>query len=102
MSRTVKCQKLGQELPALPFKPFPDDFGQLLFERVSMQAWQMWLRESPRFINTYGWDLQSEAGRASLVKQMRIYFGFEEGEMLGTAWRPAEPVADDGHDDDDE
>ena len=86
--RTVMCQKLQQELPALPFKPFNNEFGQELYDKVSLQAWQMWLRESPRFINTYGWDLQSEAGRNALTKQMRIFFNFDDGELVATAWRP--------------
>ena len=94
MSRTVVCIKLGQELPALPFKPFPNEFGQQLYDRVSLEAWQMWLRESPRYINTYNWDLQSESGRAALQEQMKRFFGFVEGEMLDTAWRPAEGGAE--------
>ena len=35
--RTVMCKKLGQELPGMPFKPFPNDFGQLIFESVSLE-----------------------------------------------------------------
>ena len=90
--RTVFCKKLGQELPAMPFRPFPDEFGKELYENISLQAWQMWLRESPRYINTYGWDLQSKEGKAALIQQMRIFFGFEEGAQLGTAWTPPESL----------
>ncbi|MBX7079703.1 MAG: oxidative damage protection protein [Nannocystaceae bacterium] len=86
--RMVFCKKLKQELPGIAFRPFTDDFGQLLFDNVSQQAWQMWLRESPRYINTYGVDLQSEKGREFLREQMRIFFGLAEGELAATAWRP--------------
>lgn len=89
--RTVFCKKLQQELPAMPFKPFPNEWGQEIYDHVSRDAWQMWLRESPRFINTGGWDLQSEAGQAALMKQMRIFFGFEEGEQMETAWTAPTP-----------
>lgn len=92
--RTVFCKKLQQDLPGLPFKPFPNDFGQLLYDEVSLEAWQMWLRESPRFINTAGWDLQSPEGQQALVHQMRIFFGFEEGEQMETAWTPPPPSED--------
>ena len=88
MPRTVHCKKLGQDLPALPFKPFPNEFGQQLYDHVSMQAWQMWLRESPKFINTYRLDLQSKEGREFLEKQMKIFFGFEEGDLAETAFTP--------------
>ena len=89
--RMVMCKKLKQELPGIPFKPFKDDFGQLLWENVSMQAWQQWLRESPRYVNTYGVDLQSAQGQEFMRQQMRVFFGFEEGELPSTAWRPPEP-----------
>lgn len=88
--RTVHCKKLGQDLPGLPFKPFPTELGQLIYDNVSLQAWQMWIRESPKFINTYRLDLQSKEGRDFLEKQMRIFFGFEEGELADTAFTPRE------------
>jgi Fe-S cluster biosynthesis and repair protein YggX len=88
--RKVFCKKLQQELPGMPFKPFTDEFGQLLYDNVSMQAWQMWLRESPRYINTYGIDLNTEEGRTFLRQQMKVFFGFEQGEQVQTAWRPPE------------
>jgi Fe-S cluster biosynthesis and repair protein YggX len=84
--RTVQCQKLGKEAPGLPFKPFPSEFGQLIYDNVSIEAWQMWIRESPRYINTYRIDLQSQEGRDFLEKQMRIFFGFDDGEMADTAY----------------
>lgn len=86
----VQCIKLGKELPGLPFKPLPTELGQRIFERVSMEAWQMWLTESPRYINTYRLDLQSAEGRDFLEKQMKIFFGFEDGDLADTAWVPPE------------
>lgn len=86
--RMVHCKKLGKEAPGLPFKPLPTPLGQLIFDNVSMEAWQMWIRESPRYINTYRIDLQSKEGRDFLEKQMRIFFGFEEGELAETAFVP--------------
>ncbi|MCA9688973.1 MAG: oxidative damage protection protein [Myxococcales bacterium] len=88
--RTVFCKKLKQELPGLPFKPFQSEFGKLLFDNVSMQAWQMWLQESPRYVNTYRLDLASKEGREFMEQQMRVFFGFEEGDLAETAWRPPE------------
>jgi Fe-S cluster biosynthesis and repair protein YggX len=86
--RLVQCKKLGKELPGMPFKPFPDELGQEIYDNVSMAAWQMWLQESPRYINTYRIDLQTKEGQAFLREQMKVYFGFEEGEMAETAFVP--------------
>lgn len=88
--RMVKCVKFGAELPGIPFKPFPTEFGQRIYDNVSMRAWQAWLQESPRYINTYRLDLQSQEGREFLEKQMKVFFGFEEGDLADTAWRPRE------------
>ena len=90
MPRTVKCRKLGQELPALPFKPFEDDLGTRIYNEVSMQAWQNWLRDSVKYVNTYRLDLTDPSAQAFMRKQMSIYFGFEEGDLAQTAWVPPE------------
>jgi len=87
-SRLVFCQKLQKEAPGLPFKPFSNELGQEIYEHISMEAWQMWLRESPRYVNTYNIDLKSAEGRAFMEKQMRLFFGFDAGDMAETAWRP--------------
>lgn len=86
--RTVFCRKLGKELPGIPFKPFTSALGQEVYDHVSLEAWQMWLRESPRYINTYNVDLKSEEGRAFMENQMRVFFGFADGDLAETAWRP--------------
>lgn len=86
--RMVFCKKLGKEAPGLPFKPFTDELGELIYDNVSMEAWQMWLRESPRYVNTYGLDLQTDKGREFLRQQMRVFFGFEDGALADTAWVP--------------
>lgn len=91
MPRMVMCRKLGKELPALPFKPFADDVGGRIYEEVSMEAWQMWLKDSVRYVNTYRLDLTDKNAQAFMRKQMAIYFGFETGDLAQTAWTPEAP-----------
>lgn len=86
--RLVQCVKLEQELPGLKRPPFPTDFGQYLFENVSAQAWDEWLKESVRYINTYRVDLSSKEGTEFMLKQLKIWLGMEEGELAQTAWVP--------------
>jgi Fe-S cluster biosynthesis and repair protein YggX len=87
----VKCRKLGQELPGLPFKPFDDEIGQKVYDEISMQAWQEWLQHSVRHINTYRLDLSDKSAQEFLKKQMMIFFGFEQGDEAQTAWTPPKP-----------
>ncbi len=89
-NRIIHCIKLKQDLPGLKTPPFRGDFGQQIFERVSKEAWDQWLKESVRIINTYRVDLASREGTQFMMDQMKIWFGFAEGEVAATAWRPPE------------
>jgi len=87
-NRIVHCIKLKKDLPGLLRQPFPNDLGKHIFENVSKEAWDLWVSESVRYINTYRMDLQTRAGTEQLLKLMRVWLGMEEGEMLPTAWTP--------------
>lgn len=86
--RIVHCAKKDEDLPGLKRAPFPNDFGQWIFANISHQAWEDWLKESVRYINTYRVDLSSKKGTDFMLKEMKIYFGLEEGEQIETAWVP--------------
>ncbi len=86
--RLVDCIKLGKQLPGLKRAPFPTDFGKMIYEKVSKEAWDMWLTESVRYINTYRVDLSSKQGTEFMIKQLKIWLGIEEGDLAATAWVP--------------
>ncbi|MGB8332221.1 MAG: oxidative damage protection protein [Polyangiales bacterium] len=87
-NRLVHCIKLGRELPGLAKPPFPNEMGKLVYEKVSKEAWDLWLKESVRYINTYRVDLSSREGAEFMLKQLRIWLGLEEGDLAATAWTP--------------
>ena len=91
--RLVECRKLGDTLPGLAKPPFPNELGQWIYDNVSKQAWDRWLQESVRYINTYGWELNKPQDAERLVEQLRIWLGLDEGEMLQTAWTPPQASA---------
>ena len=80
-TRLVQCKKLQKELPGLAKPPFPNALGQEIFENISKEAWDLWLKESVRYINTYHVDLSSKQGQEFLVKQLRVWLGLEEGAL---------------------
>lgn len=88
MARIVHCRKLDKDLPGLPFKPFDDEMGQRIYDEISMEAWQKWLQESVRYVNTYRLDLADPKAQEFMRKQMAIHFGFEQGDLAATAWVP--------------
>src|SRR5438128_672894 len=53
MARMVKCKKLGQELPGLTYKPWPNELGQRVYENISQEAWGQWLEHFKRIMNEY-------------------------------------------------
>ncbi len=84
----VHCRKLDKDLPGLAKPPFPTELGKWLYDNVSHEAWEMWLKESVRFINTYRVDLSSRDGAEFMIKQLKIWIGIEEGDLAQTAWTP--------------
>lgn len=86
MSRMVQCAKLGQQLPALPYKPFSDALGQRIYDNVSAQAWQDWIEHSKRIVNEYRLDLTQKKAHEVLKEQCEAFL-FGDG---GSA--PAEYV----------
>ena len=89
-TRLVKCRKLGKELPGLAKPPYKNELGQRIYDEVSKEAWDMWLRDSVKYINTYRVDLTSPEGQKFMFDQCAIYFGLKEGELAQTAFVPAE------------
>ena len=92
-NRLVTCIKLGKEAPGLKSAPYPTDFGQYIFENVCKEAWDQWIKESVRYINTYRLDLSSKDGTEFMLKQLRIWLGMDDGEMAQTAWTPEQEQA---------
>jgi Fe-S cluster biosynthesis and repair protein YggX len=86
--RLVHCRMLKKDLPGLDRPPYKNELGQKIYAEVSKTAWQQWLADSVKYINTYRVDLVSPEGQKFMIKQCAIYFGFEEGEMAMTAFVP--------------
>jgi Fe-S cluster biosynthesis and repair protein YggX len=89
-TRLVMCKKLGKELPGLSRQPYKNELGKRLYEEVSQEAWNGWLKDSVKFINTYRVDLTSAEGQKFMFDQCELYFGFKEGKIADTAFVPAE------------
>lgn len=74
MARTVKCALLGEELPGLERPPYPGALGQRIYEHVSQQAWQQWLRHQTMLINEYRLSVIEPKARKFLEGEMEKFF----------------------------
>lgn len=79
MSRMVQCVKLGQELEGLPRITYPGELGKRIFENVSQEAWNQWLRQQTILINEYRLSPVDPQARKMLEEEMEKFF-FAEGD----------------------
>ena len=78
MSRTVHCVKLGKEAEGLDYPPYPGELGKRVYEHVSKEAWQQWVRQQTMLINEYRLTPVDPKARKFLEEQMeRFLFGEE-------------------------
>lgn len=86
--RIVHCRMFKKDMPGLSRPPYKNDLGKRIYEEVSREAWEQWLKDSVRLINTYRVDLAAPEGQKFMLEQCGIYFKFHEGELATTAWTP--------------
>ncbi|MEJ2612529.1 MAG: oxidative damage protection protein [Candidatus Thiodiazotropha sp.] len=70
MSRTVECVKLKQQAEGLDHMPYPGELGQRIFDNVSKQAWQEWLKYQTMLINENRISPVDPKARKFLEEQM--------------------------------
>ena len=74
MTRTVHCIKLDKEAEGLALPPYPGELGKRIFENVSKEAWQMWLKHQTMLINEYRLALVDVKARQFLQLEMEKFF----------------------------
>ncbi len=89
MSRTVLCVKLKKEAEGLDFPPYPGELGKKLWESVSKEAWQGWLKHQTMLVNENRLNLADSRARKYLAQQMESYFFGEGGDRVAGYVPPA-------------
>ena len=74
MSRMVHCVKLNREAEGLERPTYPGQLGQRIFDNVSKEAWQEWLRFQTMLINENRLSPVDPRARKFLEEQMEKYF----------------------------
>jgi Fe-S cluster biosynthesis and repair protein YggX len=70
----VNCVKLGREAEGMDFPPMPGELGKRLFENVSKEAWQQWIRYQTMLINENRLNLADPQARKYLAEQVQKHF----------------------------
>ena len=90
MSRVVHCVVLKREAEGLDRPPYPGPLGKRIFEQVSKEAWQRWVKHQVMLINEYRLTPVEPKARKFLEAEMEKFF-FGDGSE-----RPADYVAPGG------
>ena len=86
MTRMIQCEKLGKEAEGLARLTWTGELGQKIFDHISKEAWQEWLRQQTILINEYKLNPLDAEHKKYLASQMDAYL-FGDGIVLPDAWK---------------
>ena len=78
MARTIHCVYLKQEPEGLDFPMYPGELGKRIYDNVSKEAWQLWMKHQTMLVNENRLNLADQRARQYLARQMERFF-FGEG-----------------------
>lgn len=87
MARLVMCVKLGREAEGLDHPPYPGDLGKRIYEGVSKEAWQGWIKHQTMLINENRLNLADSRARKYLAEQLEKHF-FGSGADVASGYVP--------------
>lgn len=87
MARMVQCVKLGREAEGLDRPTYPGDLGKRIFDSVSKEAWQGWIRHQTILVNENRLNLAEAHARKYLAAEMERYF-FGDGAQMPPGYVP--------------
>ncbi|MDR0565115.1 MAG: oxidative damage protection protein [Azoarcus sp.] len=90
MAKRVNCIKLGREAEGLERPPVPGELGKRIFENVSKEAWQQWVKYQTMLINENRLNLLDPRARQYLGEQMENHF-FSSGADQISGFVPPTP-----------
>lgn len=87
MARMVNCIKLGKEAEGLERPVYPGELGQRIYEQVSKEAWQLWMKQQTMLINEHRLSVIDPKAREFLEEEMQKFF-FGEGSKTPEGFTP--------------
>ena len=85
--REVNCVKLKKTAEGLERVPDPGELGAKIFDNVSKEAWDLWLKHQTMLINEYRLTPIEPKARKFLEEEMEKFF-FGEGSEVPKEFVP--------------
>lgn len=84
MTHLIYCLKLKKEAEGLAQPPLPGEIGKKVYENISQEAWQWWLKQQTMLINEHRLSAIDPKARAFLLKEMENFlFGVDSQKPPG-------------------
>lgn len=93
MSKTVHCQLMDKEGPALAFQPYPGELGKRIVDNICAEGWQRWLNHQTMLINENRLSPINPEHRKFLEGEMEKFF-FGEGSEAPEGYVPPDEPSD--------
>jgi Fe-S cluster biosynthesis and repair protein YggX len=87
MTRYVDCTKLKKHAEGLNQPPYPGELGKKIYEHISAEAWQLWVKHQTMLINEYRLSMIDPKAREFLAKEMENFL-FGEGSQKPEGYVP--------------
>ena len=78
--RTVFCKVLKREAEGLDEVPYPGELGQRIYENISKEGWQEWLKRLTTILNENRLST-ADPGSLQVIEQHMQGFLFGEGNL---------------------
>ena len=83
MARMVNCVMLGCEAEGMDRPPIPGELGKRVYENVSKEAWDQWVKHQTMLINENRLNLMDVRARKYLSEQLEKFFFGGETDQIG-------------------
>jgi Fe-S cluster biosynthesis and repair protein YggX len=70
---TIHCARCGQDRDQMAFRPFPNELGLRVYERICGTCWAEWLKTQQQLINHYGLNLRDPQAKDFLLTNMEQF-----------------------------
>jgi Fe-S cluster biosynthesis and repair protein YggX len=90
MARTIQCVYLKKEAEGMDFPMYPGELGKRIYDNVSKEAWQLWMKHQTMLVNENRLNLADQRARQYLARQMERFF-FGEGADQPAGYVPPSP-----------
>ena len=74
MPRTIQCVYLKKEAEGLDYAPYPGELGKKIYNSISKEAWQLWMKHQTMLVNENRLNLADQRARQYLARQMENFF----------------------------